>query len=138
MKEYKLVIKKAIKTDEGDQSVIIYSAGQKLVVTEDIFNRLKKGETIRISYCAGHGYYTEYVYDKYNFFNEVETTEVTILYSKAKLGQRRSSRKERNNYDDEFNAPENNPSEEEQYGKDELDEFGDGISLTIPTGITHQ
>jgi hypothetical protein len=87
-KEFNLIVTKEITEDSGRTVFpIIYKIGDTLAVTEDTFNRLQSGETIKRFTQEGMIYF-----DKYNFENEVSYTEVTVQYGTRKLGQRKSAK----------------------------------------------
>ena len=83
-KEFKLVVKKEIFEYTGTFAPAVhYKVGDIITVNEDVFNNLQSGETIKRFTREG-----SIEFDKYNFENEVEYTQVTIDYGTRKLGQR--------------------------------------------------
>lgn len=83
-KEFKLVVKKEIFECTGTFTPAVhYKIGDIITVNEDVFNNLQSGEMIKRFTREG-----SIEFDKYNFENEVEYTQVTIDYGTRKLGQR--------------------------------------------------
>ena len=83
-KEFKLVVQKEIFESTGTFAPAVhYKIGDIITVNEDVFNNLQSGETIKRFTREG-----SIEFDKYNFENEVEYTQVTIDYGTRKLGQR--------------------------------------------------
>lgn len=88
-KEYTLTVKNPIYQSLDKESKAVYlKPGMQLSVKEEIFNKLKSGETISFLKIAGQGMYASVEYDKYNFENEVECLTIETYTSVAKLGQR--------------------------------------------------
>jgi hypothetical protein len=84
-REFILVANQDIKEFSRGIEVVSIAKGNILNVTEDVFNRLQKNETIKIYTREGI-----LEYDKYMFENEVDYTAVTIEYGTRKLGQRKN------------------------------------------------
>ena len=84
-REFILVANQDIKEFSRGIEVVSIAKGSILNVTEDVFNRLQKNETIKIYTREGI-----LEYDKYMFENEVDYTAVTIEYGTRKLGQRKN------------------------------------------------
>lgn len=83
-REYKLKVVKDIVIHSGREvTPVQYATGQEVTVDQTTWERLKKGETIERP--AHDGFIR---YDKRNFANEVEWTEVQVSYGIAKLGLR--------------------------------------------------
>jgi|688.fasta_scaffold86401_7 hypothetical protein len=83
-REYRLKVVKDIVIHSGRGVTPVYYPVCKIVtVDQDTWERLKKGETIERP--AHDGFIR---YDKWNFANEVEWTEVTVSHGIAKLGLR--------------------------------------------------
>ena len=83
-KEFKLIVKKEILEHAGYSTpAIYYKIGDVITVSEDVFTNLQSGETIKRFTVEG-----TIEFDKYNFENEVEYTQITIDYGTRKLGQR--------------------------------------------------
>jgi len=84
-REFILVANQDIKEFSRGIEVVSIAKGSILNVTEDVFNRLQKNETIKIYTREGI-----LEYDKYMFENAVDYTAVTIEYGTRKLGQRKN------------------------------------------------
>jgi hypothetical protein len=84
-REFILVANQDIKEFSRGVEAVSIAKGSILNVTEDVFNRLQKNETIKIYTREGI-----LEYDKYMFENEVDYTAVTIEYGTRKLGQRKN------------------------------------------------
>ncbi len=83
-REYRLKVVKDIVCHSGRGVNPVYFPVCTIVtVDQDTWERLKKGETIER--YAHDGFIR---YDKKNFANEVEWTEVTVSHGIAKLGLR--------------------------------------------------
>jgi len=83
-REYKLKVVKDIVILSGrDVTPVHYAAAQEISVDQDTWERLKKGETIEKPVYDGF-----IRYNKKNFANEVQWTEVAVSYGIAKLGLR--------------------------------------------------
>ena len=81
-REFKLVVKKEILEYAGYSTPAVhYKVGDIITVNEDVFNNLQSGETIKRFTREG-----SIEFDKYNFENEVEYTQMTIDYGTRKLG----------------------------------------------------
>jgi hypothetical protein len=84
--EFKLIVKKEILEYSGrDVTPVHYSIGDTITVDESTFLNLQSGETIKRFTREG-----SIEFDKYNFENEVQYTEVTVAYGTRKLGQRKN------------------------------------------------
>jgi len=82
--EYALIVKKEILEHAGYSTPAVhYHIGDIVVVDESTFNNLKSGMSVERFTEDG-----SIEFDKYNFENEVEFTEVTIERGTRKLGQR--------------------------------------------------
>ena len=87
-REFKLVVKKEILEYAGYSTPAVhYKVGDIITVNEDVFNNLQSGETIKRFTREG-----SIEFDKYNFENEVEYTQMIIDYGTRKLGQRNNSK----------------------------------------------
>ena len=87
-REFKLIVKKEILEYAGYSTPAVhYKVGDIITVNEDVFNNLQSGETIKRFTREG-----SIEFDKYNFENEVEYTQITIDYGTRKLGQRNNSK----------------------------------------------
>ena len=85
-KEFKLIVKKKIFECTGTFAPAVhYKIGDIITVTEDVFTDLQSGKIIKR--FTGDG---SIEFDKYNFENEVEFTQVTVEYGTRKLGQRKN------------------------------------------------
>ena len=84
-REFTLVAIQDIKEFSGSIETVSIKKGSSLIVTEEVFDKLQKNETIKIYTREGI-----LEYDKYMFENEVEYTAVTIEYGTRKLGQRKN------------------------------------------------
>ena len=84
--EYILTVKKEILEFSGrDVTPVHYKISDKITLDEPTFLRLQSGEIINRFTREG-----SIAFDKYNFENEVQYTEVTIQYGTKKLGQRKN------------------------------------------------
>ena len=84
-KEFKLTVKTEILENAGyPVQAVEYRVGDTMVVNEDVFGRLLRGERIERPTNEGH-----ITFDKYNFENEVAVTSITVEYGVRKLGQRK-------------------------------------------------
>jgi hypothetical protein len=82
--EYALTVKKEILDHAGYSTPgVHYRIGDIVVVNESTFNNLQSG-LIEKRFTAGGSI----EFDKHDFENEVEYTEVTIKRGTRKLGQR--------------------------------------------------
>ena len=87
-REFKLVVKKEILEYAGYSTPAVhYKVGDIITVNEDVFNNLQSGETIKRFTREG-----SIEFDKYNFENEVEYTQMIIDYGTRKLGQRNNNK----------------------------------------------
>ncbi|CAB4138574.1 hypothetical protein UFOVP331_134 [uncultured Caudovirales phage] len=87
-REFKLVVKKEILEHAGYSTPAVhYKVGDVITVNEDVFTNLQSGETIKRFTREG-----SIEFDKYNFENEVEYTQMTIDYGTRKLGQRNNNK----------------------------------------------
>jgi predicted ThiF/HesA family dinucleotide-utilizing enzyme len=84
-REFILVANQDIKEFSRGIEVVSIAKGSSITVTEEVFNKLQKNETIKIYTREGI-----LEYDKYMFENEVNYTAVTIEYGTRKLGQRKN------------------------------------------------
>ena len=85
-KEFKLIVKDEILENAGySRTAVHYKVGDVLTVDEDTFNILQSGNFVE-------RYTQEGIirFDKYNFENEVNYTQVTIEYGTKKFGQRKN------------------------------------------------
>ena len=83
-REYKLKVVKDIVINSGREvTPVHYAAAQEISVDQETWERLKKGETIEKPVYDGF-----IRYNKKNFANEVQWTEVAVSYGIAKLGLR--------------------------------------------------
>lgn len=83
-REYKLKVVKDIVIHSGREvTPVHYAAAQEISVDQATWERLKKGETIEKDVHDG-----VIRYDKWNFANEVQWTEVQVSYGISKLGLR--------------------------------------------------
>ena len=84
-KEFKLTVKTEILEKAGySVQAVEYHIGDTMIVNEDVFGRLLRGERIERPTNEGH-----ITFDKYNFENEVAVTSITVEYGVRKLGQRK-------------------------------------------------
>jgi hypothetical protein len=84
--EFKLIVKKEILEFSGRSvTPVHYNIGDTITVNEETFLNLQAGETIKRFTREG-----SIEFDKYNFENEVQYTEVTVSYGTRKLGQRKN------------------------------------------------
>jgi hypothetical protein len=84
--EFRLIVKKEILEYSGrDVTPVRYNIGDTITVDESTFLNLQSGETIKRFTREGC-----IEFDKYNFENEVQYTEVTVAYGTRKLGQRKA------------------------------------------------
>jgi hypothetical protein len=84
--EFKLIVKKEILEFSGRSvTPVHYKIGDTITVNEETFLNLQAGETIKRFTQEG-----SIEFDKYNFENEVQYTEVTVSYGTRKLGQRKN------------------------------------------------
>jgi hypothetical protein len=84
--EYKLIVKKDILEYSGRSvTPVRYKVGDMVAVDKETFLNLQCGETIKRFTQEG-----SIEFDKYNFENEVQYTEVTVAYGTRKLGQRKN------------------------------------------------
>jgi len=84
--EFKLIVKKEILEHSGRSvTPAHYKVGDTLTVDQSTFLNLQSGETIKKFTQEG-----SIEFDKYNFENEVQYTEVTVSYGTRKLGQRKN------------------------------------------------
>lgn len=91
-KEFKLTASTDIyEYLDAETKAVHFRKGKVISVTEDIFNKLKKGETIRFSTDFGHGMTAYGSYTKNDFENEVEVITIETTTSTAKLGLRKKS-----------------------------------------------
>jgi hypothetical protein len=82
--EYALVVKKEILEHAGYSTPAVqYHIGDTITVDESTFNNLQSGMSVERFTRDGC-----IKFDKHNFENEVEYTEVTIERGTRKLGQR--------------------------------------------------
>ena len=85
-KEFKLIVKKEILEFSGRSiTPIHYKVGDTITVSEETFLNLQAGQTIKRFTQEG-----SVEFDKYNFENEVQYTEVAVSYGTRKLGQRKN------------------------------------------------
>ena len=84
-KEFKLTANQDIKEYSRGIEVTAIAMGEIITVGQDLFDKLQRGETIKIYTREGI-----LEYNKYHFNNEVDCTTVTVEYSTRKLGQRKS------------------------------------------------
>ena len=84
-REFILVANQDIKEFSRGIEALSIAKGSSITVTEEVFNKLQKNETIKIYTREGI-----LEYDKYMFENEVNYTAVTIEYGTRKLGQRKN------------------------------------------------
>ena len=83
-REYKLkVVKDIVIHSRRAVTPVKYDAAQEISVDQETWERLKKGETIEKPVYDGF-----IRYNKKNFANEVQWTEVAVSYGIAKLGLR--------------------------------------------------
>ena len=83
-REYKLKVVEDIVIHSGREvTPVHYAAAQEITVDQATWERLKKGETIEKPVYDGF-----IRYNKKNFANEVQWTEVAVSYGIAKLGLR--------------------------------------------------
>lgn len=80
--EFKLIANRDIMEVYSTEKAVHYRKGESITVSEDTFNRLQGGETIKIYTAWG-----TCEYSKYDFTNEVAYTSVTIDTGIRKLGQ---------------------------------------------------
>ena len=84
--EYILTVKKEILEYAGYRTnPVHYKIGDTITLDEPTFLRLQSGEIINRFTREG-----SIAFDKYNFENEVQYTEVTVQYGTKKLGQRKN------------------------------------------------
>ncbi len=84
-REFILVANQDIKEYTHSIETNYLEKGQSITVTEDVFEKLQKNETIERWTREGM-----VKIDKYMFENEVAYTQVTIEYGTRKLGQRKN------------------------------------------------
>ena len=84
-REFILVANQDIKEYTHGIETNYLEKGQSITVTEDVFEKLQKNETIERWTREGM-----VKIDKYMFENEVAYTPVTIEYGTRKLGQRKN------------------------------------------------
>ena len=84
-REFILVAKQDIKEYTHNIETTYLAKGESITVTEDVFEKLQKNETIERWTREGI-----VKIDKYMFENEVAYTQVTIEYGTRKLGQRKN------------------------------------------------
>jgi hypothetical protein len=100
-REYTLTVEHPIYETLGPIKVIYKDKGQTVTLSQQDFDRIKKGHDIVRTVVAGHGEtstiwwrspetVTTITFGKENFANEVTYTEVTISKGVAKLGKRKS------------------------------------------------
>jgi hypothetical protein len=83
-KEFKLIVKKKIFECTGTFAPAVhYKIGDIITVDESTFINLQSGMSVKRFTREG-----SIEFDKYNFENEVEYTQITIDYGTRKLGQR--------------------------------------------------
>lgn len=83
-KEFILIVKETVFENSGTIKTLAYKKGDRITVSEDMFDQLQKGNTIERITQSG-----VISYDKNNFENEVNYTKVTVEYGVRKLGQRK-------------------------------------------------
>jgi len=84
--EYKLIVKRPILESAGySTKPVHYKVGDSITVDEQTFLNLQSGQTIERFTREGI-----IQFDKYNFENEVNYTQVTIEYGTKKFGQRKN------------------------------------------------
>jgi hypothetical protein len=84
--EFKLIVKKPILESAGySTKAVHYKVGDTITLDETTFRNLQSGTTIERFTREG-----TIQFDKYNFENEVNYTQVTIEYGTKKLGQRKN------------------------------------------------
>jgi translation initiation factor IF-1 len=84
-KEFKLTVKHEILEDAGyERKAIHYRVGDVVIVDEITFDKLQSGSIIQRYTQEG-----TFVFNKYDFENEVAVTTVTVEYGIRKLGQRK-------------------------------------------------
>ena len=84
-REFILVANQDIKEYTHNIETTYLAKGKSITVTEDVFEKLQKNETIERWTREGI-----VKIDKYMFENEVAYTQVTIEYGTRKLGQRKN------------------------------------------------
>jgi hypothetical protein len=85
-REYRLIVKKNIMESAGyDRQAVHYKIGDIVTVDQTTFEALKSGSTFERLTREGM-----IRFDKHNFENEAQYTEVTIEYGTGRLGQRKS------------------------------------------------
>lgn len=81
--EFKLIVKKEILEFSGRNiTPVHYKIGDTITVNEETFLSIQAGKTIHRFTREG-----SIEFDKYNFENEVQYTEVAVSYGTRKLGQ---------------------------------------------------
>jgi len=84
--EFRLIVKKEILEYSGRSvTPVHHKVGDTVTIDEKTFLNLQCGETIKRYTHEG-----SITFDKYNFENEVQYTEVTVRYGTRKLGQRKN------------------------------------------------
>jgi hypothetical protein len=84
-KEFILVANQDIKEYTHNIETTYLKKGESIIVTEEVFEKLQKNETIERWTREGN-----VSMDKYMFENEVAFTQITIEYGTKKLGQRKN------------------------------------------------
>jgi hypothetical protein len=84
-KEFILIVKNSIFETSRNIKVLVYKKGDRITASEDVFELLQKGHSVKRFTQEG-----VISYDKNNFENEVNYTKVTVEYGVRKLGQRKT------------------------------------------------
>ena len=90
-REYTLIVEHPIYEMVDSATIAFYkNRGETLTLSQTDFETIKGGNDIVRYVSAGHGMSASVTFNKENFSNEVQYTEVTVSTGVAKLGKRKS------------------------------------------------
>ena len=90
-REYTLTVEKTIYEHlDANTKAVHLEEGETLTLSQADFETIKGGNDIVRYVSAGHGMSASVTFNKENFVNEVQYTEVTVSTGVAKLGKRKS------------------------------------------------
>ena len=90
-REYTLTVEKTIyESLDANTKAVYLDKGETITLSQTDFETIQGGNDIVRYVSAGHGMTASVTFNKENFANEVQYTEVTVSTGVAKLGKRKS------------------------------------------------
>jgi hypothetical protein len=90
-REYTLTVEKTIYEHlDANTKAVRLEESETLTLNQQDFDKIKEGHDIIRYVSAGQGMTATVTFNKENFANEVQYTEVTVSTGVAKLGKRKS------------------------------------------------